>query len=136
MALIDLDKTSYKFKDVLWFLSGALVFSAGVWRLESNASRTNDKIDALETKIMYKYELEILKINNRIDLLEAKKFALRKEFKSDTLSINDTRMVQNTRTNNGKEKQEKYPQVCMVIPRVPECKRLKLPNIKKLKQLA
>lgn len=131
MALIDLDKTSYKFKDVLWFLSGALLIAGGIWRFETNSSRTNDKIDALETKIMYKYELEILKINNRIDLLEAKKFALRKEFKSDTLSVNDTRMVQNTRTNNGREKNDKYPQVCMIIPRQPECQRKKF-NIKKL----
>lgn len=136
MALIDLDKTSYKFKDVLWFLSGALVFSAGVWRFESNASRTNDKIDALETKIMYKYELEILKINNRIDLLEAKKFALRKEFKSDTVIVSENGLVQNKRTGNGKEKNDKYPQVCMVIPRTLELRKLKLPNIKKLKQLA
>ena len=136
MPLVNLDKTSYKFRDVLWFLSGALIVAGGMWRVELNSTRTNDKIDALESKIMYKYELEILKINNRIDLLEAKKFALRKEFKSDTLNVNDTRMVQNTRTNNGKEKQEKYPQVCMVMPRAPECKRLKLPNIKKLKQLA
>lgn len=131
MALVDLEKTSYKFKDVLWFLSGALIVAGGVWRFETNSSRTNDKIDALETKIMYKYELEILKINNRIDLLEAKKFALRKEFKSDTLSVNDTRMVQNTRTNNGREKNDKYPQVCMIIPRQPECQRKKF-NIKKL----
>lgn len=135
MALIDLDKTSYKFKDVLWFLSGALVFSAGVWRLESNASRTNDKIDALETKIMYKYELEILKINNRIDLLEAKKFALRKEFKSDTVIVSENGLVQNKRTGNGKEKNDKYPQVCMVIPRTLELRKLKLPNIKNLKHL-
>ena len=45
-------------------------------------------------------------------------------------------MVQNTRTNNGKEEREKYPQVCMVIPRTLELRKLKLPNIKKLKQLA
>lgn len=136
MALVDLDKTSYKFKDVLWFISGAILVAGGIWRFESRMNTVDDNVDALELKIMYKYELEILKINNRIDLLEAKKFVLRKEFKSDTLSVNDTRMVQSTRTNNGKEKQEKYPQVCMVIPRSPECKRLKLPNIKKLKQLA
>lgn len=135
MALVDLDKTSYKFKDVLWFLSGALVVAGGVWRFETNSSRTNDKIDALETKIMYKYELEILKINNRIDLLEAKKFALRKEFKSDTLSVNTINLVQNKRTGSGREKNNKYPQVCMVMPARLECKRLKLPNIKNLKHL-
>ncbi len=131
MPLIDLDKTSYKFKDVLWFISGALVFSAGVWRFESNASKTNDKIEALEVKIMYKYELEMLKINNRIDLIEAKKYVQRQRFKSDTLSINSLNMVQNTRTNNGKEEKEKYPKVCMIIPRMPELQRKKF-NIKKL----
>ena len=131
MALVDLEKTSYKFKDVLWFLGGALMVAGGVWRFETNASRTNDKIDALETKIMYKYELEILKINNRIDLLEAKKFVLRKEFKSDTLSLNIYRVVQNTRTDRSKDKQERHPQVCMITPARPECQRKKF-NIKKL----
>lgn len=135
MALVDLEKTSYKFKDVLWFLSGALIVAGGVWRFETNSSRTNDKIDALETKIMYKYELEILKINNRIHLLEAKKFVLRKEFKSDTLSLKEVSLVQNKKTNNGKERNDKYPQVCMVIPRQLESRKLKLPNIKNLKHL-
>jgi len=130
MPLVDLDKTSYKFKDVLWFLSGALVVAGGVWRFETNSSRTNDKIDALETKIMYKYELEILKINNRIDLLEAKKFALRKEFKSDTLSVNTINLVQNKRTGNGKEKNDKYPQVCMVIAYPPTLYKKKLVPLK------
>jgi len=136
MALIDLDKTSYKFKDVLWFISGALFLAGGVWRFESRMNESDDNIDALELKIMYKYELEILKINNRIDLIEAKKFVQRRNFKRDTLSINAHRVVQNTRTNREKDKRERHPQVCMIMPRPIEFKRLKLPNIKKLKQLA
>jgi len=135
MALVDLDKTSYKFKDVLWFLSGALIVAGGIWRFESRMDKSDDSISALEIKIMYKYELEILKINNRIDLLEAKKFVLRKEFKSDTLSLKEVPLVQNKRTNNGKERNDKYPQVCMVIPRQLESRKLKLPNIKNLKHL-
>lgn len=135
MPLIDLDKTSYKFKDVLWFLSGALIVAGGIWRFESRMNKSDDNIDALELKIMYKYELEILKINNRIDLIEAKSYAQRRVFKSDTLSLNEIRMVQNTRTNNGKEKNDKYPQVCMILPPPhPELKRWKLPNIKNLKE--
>lgn len=134
MALVDLDKTSYKFKDVLWFLSGALIVAGGIWRFESRMNKSDDNIEALELKIMYKYELEIIKINNRIDLIEAKKYAQRKFFKSDTLSINESSLVQNKRTNNGREKNDKYPQVCMVIPRSLELRKLKLPNIKKLKE--
>jgi hypothetical protein len=130
MSLVDLDKTSYKFRDVLWFLSGALIVAGGIWRFELNSTKTNDKIDALESKIMYKYELEILKINNRIDLLEAKKFALRKEFKSDTLSLNGIKLVQGTRTDNRRHRQERHPQVCMIAPRAPECYRKKLIPIK------
>lgn len=135
MALIDLEKTSYKFKDVLWFLSGALLVAGGIWRFEYRMNTSEDNLAALELKIMYKYELEILKINNRIDLLEAKKFALRKEFKSDTSSVNKHNLVQNKRTNSGREKNDKYPQVCMVMPRPLESRKLKLPNIKNLKHL-
>jgi len=131
MALIDLDKTSYKFKDVLWFISGALIVAGGIWRFEYRMNKGEDAVAALEVKIMYKYELEIIKINNRIDLIEAKKYVQRKFFKSDTLSINSLNVVQNTRTNNGKEEKEKYPKVCMIIPRVPELQRKKF-NIKKL----
>ncbi len=131
MPLIDLDKTSYKFKDVLWFISGAIIVAGGIWRFEYRMNKSEDNLQALELKIMYKYELEIIKINNRIDLIEAKKYAQRKFFKADTLSLNDNSVVQNTRTNNGKDEKEKYPQVCVVIPRVPELQRKKF-NIKKL----
>ena len=85
----------------------------------------------LKKEIIYKYTIEIMKINNRMDLIEAKHFVQRRNFKRDTLSVSTYRMVQNTRTNNGREKQEKYPQVCMVMPRQPECQRKKF-NIKKL----
>jgi len=131
MALIDLDKTSYKFKDVLWFISGALLFAGGVWRFESNMQDLKDSQDALRAEIIYKYTIEIMKINNRIDLIEAKKFVERRNFKRDTLSVNTYQMVENTNTNNGKDEKEKYPQVCVVIPRVPELQRKKF-NIKKL----
>jgi hypothetical protein len=134
MPTVDLEKTSYKFKDVVWAIGVvAAVLGAG-WRFESRMNKFDDNVSALEQKVMYKYELEILKINNRIDLLEAKRFVQRREFKSDTLSLNDNSVVQNTRTKNGKDKQEKYPQVCMVIPRQLELRKLKLPNIKKLKE--
>ncbi len=131
MALIDLDKTSYKFKDVLWFISGALFVAGGIWRFEYRMNTSEDNLEALELKIMYKYELEIIKINNRIDLIEAKKYAQRKFFKADTLSLNEFNMVQNTRTNDGKEEKQKYPQVCVIMPARPECQRKKF-NIKKL----
>jgi hypothetical protein len=134
MALVDLDKTSYKFKDVLWFISGALLVAGGVWRFESRMNSIDDKIDssvgALELKVMYKYELEILKINNRIDLIEAKKFVQRRDFKSDTLSVNDVKLVQGTRTDRRRDRQERHPQVCMIAPRIPEFCRKKLIPIK------
>ncbi len=131
MPLIDLDKTSYKFKDVVKLISGAVILAGGIWRFESRMNKSDDNLEALELKIMYKYELEIIKINNRIDLIEAKKYAQRKFFKADTLSLNDNSMVQNTRTNNGKDEKEKYPKVCMIMPVRPECQRKKF-NIKKL----
>ena len=136
MALIDLDKTSYKFKDVLWFISGALLVAGGIWRFEYRMDKNEESLTALETKLMYKYEMEILKLNNRMDLIEAKKIAVKTELKSDTLSLDSIGYFNNKRTNNGKEKKDKYPQVCMVMPRTLELRKLKLPNIKKLKQLA
>jgi len=131
MALVDLDKTSYKFKDVLKIISVSLFVAGGVWRFEYRMNDTDDNIDALELKIMYKYELEILKINNRIDLIEAKKYVQRYNFKRDTVSFNESNLVQNTRANKGQDKQERHPQVCMLIPRQIEFKRKKF-NIKKL----
>jgi len=130
MPLIDLDKTSYKFKDVLWFLSGALLVAGAGWRFESRMNDTDDNIDALELKIMYKYELEFMKINNRMDLIEAKGYAQRRAFKADTISINENGLVQNKRTGNGKEKNDKYPQVCMVIAYPPTLYKKKLVPLK------
>jgi hypothetical protein len=134
MALIDLDKTSYKFKDVLWFIGGALFFSGGVWRFESNMSDLKESQEVLRKEIIYNYTIEIMKINSRIDLLEAKKIVQFRSLKKDTLEVNKVNLVDNQRTKNGKDKQEKYPQVCMVIPRQLELRKLKLPNIKKLKE--
>lgn len=134
MPLIDLDKTSYKFKDVLKIISVTSIVVGGVWRFESRMSDIDDNVDALEIKIMYKYELEILKINNRIDLIEAKKYVQRQRFKSDTLSYNQVRVVCNDRNaNRDNHKKEKYPQFCIILPRSVEYEtRPKLPNIKKL----
>jgi len=134
MPLIDLDKTSYKFKDVLWFISGALLVAGGIWRFEYRMDKSEESMIALEVKLMYKYEMEMLKINNRMDLIEAKKFASKAELKSDTLSLDSVDYFNNKRTNNGKEKRDKYPQVCMVFPRQPELQRKKF-NIKNLKHL-
>ena len=132
MPLVDLDKTSYKFRDVLWFLSGALIVAGGIWRFELNSTKTNDKIDALESKIMYKYELEILKINNRIDLLEAKKFALRKEFKATNFTKNNISIANfKEKANNNKRSDKKYPQLCIGFPpRQPEFQKKKLVDLK------
>jgi hypothetical protein len=132
MPLVDLDKTSYKFRDVLWFLSGALIVVGGMWRFELNSTRTNDKIDALESKIMYRYELEILKINNRIDLLEAKKFALRKKFKTTNFAKNNISIANfKVKANNNKRSDKKYPQLCIGFPpRQPEFQKKKLVDLK------
>ena len=134
MPTVDLDKTSYKFRDVVWAI-GIILFLAGVgYRFETNASKTNDKLDALEQRIMYKYELEILKINNRIDLIEAKKYALRKDFKNDTLAIKEISIANfNEKANNGKQSEKKYPQLCIGFPpRQPEFQKKKLVDLKRL----
>lgn len=135
MPLVDLDKTSYKFKDVLWFISGALLVAGGIWRFEYRMDKSEESMITLETKLMYKYEMEILKINNRMDLIEARKIANKTELKSDTLSLDSKNTFSNKRTNNGRNKRDKYPQVCMVMPRTLELRKLKLPNIKNLKHL-
>ncbi len=135
MPLVDLDKTSYKFKDVLWFISGALLVAGGIWRFEYRMDKSEESMIALETKLMYKYEMEILKINNRMDLIEAREIANKTELKSDTLSLDSKNTFSNKRTNNGRNKRDKYPQVCMVMPRTLELRKLKLPNIKNLKHL-
>ena len=131
MALIDLDKTTIKLPLAIKMTLGALAFAGGVWRIESSMSDLKDSQDALRKEIIYNYTIEIMKINNRIDLLEAKKFVQRREFKRDTISINNYKVTQNSRTNRSRDKQERHPQVCMVIPRQPEFKRYKF-NIKKL----
>jgi len=133
MTLIDLEKTTYKFKDIIWAI-GILLFLVGAaYRFETNASKINDKIDALEQKVMYKYELEILKINNRIDLLEAKKYALRKDFKSNLPSkLNLISLNALDSTNKGNRKKDDYPQFCMVIPALPKSQKKKLVYFKQL----
>ena len=138
MPLVDLDKTSYKFKDVMWFFGIALAAAGGVWRFESKMSDFESKLDALETKILYKTTLEFMKVNSRIDLIEAKKYVMRYNFKRRRESpINNISLAYNeARTDNGKSKQERRPQVCVILPRPVELRRLKLPNVKKLKQLA
>lgn len=133
MPTLDLEKTNYKFRDVIWAI-GLIVFLVGIaYRFESNVSETNDKIDSLEQKMMYKYELEILKINNRIDLLEAKKYALRKDFKNDSTIIKGyIAFIVTEKTNKKQQENKRYPQVCMIVPRHPECQKKRFLDLKKL----
>ena len=130
MPTVDLEKTSYKFKDVLWVIGVLATLSGGVYRFESRMNKLDDNVASLEQKMMYKYELEILKINSRIDLIEAKSYALRKDFKNDSTS-KELSFNLIARTNRKRDSHKRLPQVCMVIPRQPECQRKKF-NIRKL----
>lgn len=138
MALLDLDKTTFKGSDVKWIITIALAVAGAGWRFETKMSNIEDStitsINALRNEIIYKYTLELLKVNNRIDLLEAKKSVQRYNFKRDTLSYNQVRVVCNDRNaNRDNHKKEKYPQFCIIPPRSVEYEtRPKLPNIKKL----
>ena len=131
MALVDLDKTSYKFKDIVWAIGLLSAFTAGLYRFESRMNELSGNQSSLEQKIMYKYELEFLKINNRMDLLEARGYAFRKDFKSDSIS-KVTSINLFARTNRKREENKRYPQVCMIVPRTTECQRKKLVNLKTL----
>lgn len=133
MALFDFDKTTIKLPFAITLISASLLVGGGIWRFESRMDDVDSKLESLELRIMNKTIIEIMKVNNRIDLLEAKKFVQRYNFKRDTLSLNTVRLVQNTKTNKGSDKKERHPQVCMILPPHPELKRLKLPNIKNLK---
>jgi hypothetical protein len=75
-----------------------------------------------------------LKINNRIDLLEAKKFALRKEFKATNFTKNNISIANfKEKANNNKRSDEKYPQLCIGFPpRQPEFQKKKLVDLKRL----
>lgn len=131
MPLLDLEKTTIKLPLALKITAVVLAFAGGVWRFETNMSDLKSSQEDLKKEIVYKYTIEIMKINNRIDLIEAKKFVQRRNFKSDTVSINSNVVLTRDKTNNGKDEDRKYPQVCMVIPRVPDHNRKRF-NTKKI----
>jgi hypothetical protein len=132
MALLDLDKTTIKLPLALKITVLVLAFAGGVWRFETNMSDLKTSQEDLRKEIVYKYTIEIMKINNRIDLIEARKFVQRRSFRSDTMSINRNKVSTNTNTNNGHDEPEKYPQVCMLPVRLPEYQRKKLIDLKTL----
>lgn len=135
MALFDFEKTTIKLPFAITITMGVLALAGGAWRFESKMSDFESKLESLEEKILYKTTIEFMKVNNRIDLMEAKKFVMRYNFKRKKKAFNDVYIAYNTRTNNGKNKKEKYPQFCMVLPSHPEFRRYKV-DIKKLKDLA
>jgi len=133
MALFDFEKTTIKLPFAVTLISLSLVGAGGIWRFESKMSDFESKLDALETKILYKTTIEILKINNRIDVIEAKKFVMRYNFKRFRKKEYVPELVYLPHTDRQRSKKETYPQFCMVLPPHPELKRLKLPNVKNLK---
>lgn len=140
MALFDFEKTTIKLPFAVTIMTLVLAGAGGIWRIESKMSDFESKLESLETKILYKTTIEFMKINNRIDLVEAKKFVMRfnfkrrkKAFENNGDSFISGHIACNTETNKRKDKNERRPQFCMVLPPHPELKRLKLPNIKNLK---
>lgn len=138
MPLLDLDKTTLKISDVKWIVAVAIAMAGAGWRFESRMSdveeNTTASINALREEIIYNYTLELLKVNNRIDLLEAKKFVQRYNFRRDTSRAKYVFIKPySDDANKDNHKREKYPQFCMLPPRTLEYElRPKLPNIKKL----
>ena len=140
MALVDLEKTKFKFNDVKWLISIGIAIGVGAWRFESQMADVRLQMlqlalnqESLRKDIVNNYTIELLKISNRIDLIEAKKPVQRYNFKRSS-SNNDVNVVINGRNaNRDNHKKEKYPQFCMIPPRGIEYEtRPKLPNIKKL----
>lgn len=132
MALFDFDKTTIKLPFAATIMSLILAVAGGVWRFESKMNDFESKLESLEAKVLYKTTIEFMKINNRIDLVEAKKFVMRFNFKRKKKSDYEPKLVYKTHTDKENNKKHDFPQFCMVLPLHPELKRLKLPNIKKL----
>lgn len=134
MALFDFEKTTIKLPFAMKITMGVLAVAGGVWRFESKMSDFESKLESLEEKILYKTTIEFMKVNNRIDLIEAKKFVMRYNFKRKKKAFSDVYVAYNTRTDNKKENNKRHPQFCMILPSHPEFRRYKV-DIKKLKDL-
>jgi len=135
MALFDFEKTTIKLPFALTITLGVLALAGAGWRFESKMSNFESKLESLEEKILYKTTIEFMKINNRIDLIEAKKFVMRHNFKRKKKVFSDVYVSYDTRTDNKKEDNKRHHQFCMILPSHPEFRRYKV-DIKKLKDLA
>lgn len=135
MALFDFEKTTIKLPFALTITLGVLALAGAGWRFESKMSDFESKLESLEEKILYKTTIEFMKVNNRIDLMEAKKFVMRYNFKRHKKNEDFYKFAYRTRTDNKKENNKRHPQFCMILPSHPEFRRYKV-DIKKLKDLA
>ncbi len=93
MTTVNTDKLSFKFNDVKWLISIAIIIGTGIWRFETRMANIEANLDSsiamIRKDLMYSYTVEIMKLNNRIDLLEATKFSqLPRRRTSDTLVVN------------------------------------------------
>jgi hypothetical protein len=95
MSTVNTDKLNFKFNDVKWFISIAVIVATGIWRFETRMANIEANLDSsiamIRKDLMYSYTVEIMKLNNRIDLLEATKFSqVSKPRVIDTLFVNET----------------------------------------------
>jgi len=95
MTTVNTDKLSFKFNDIKWFISIAIIIGTGIWRFETRMANIEANLDSsiamIRKDLMYSYTVEIMKLNNRIDLLEATKFSqVPKRKVIDTLFVNET----------------------------------------------
>ena len=93
MTTVNTDKLSFKFNDVKWLISIAIIIGTGIWRFETRMANIEANLDSsiamIRKDLMYSYTVEIMKLNNRIDLLEATRFnTITKRRTSDTLVVN------------------------------------------------
>lgn len=126
MALVDLEKTKFKFNDIKWLIGIGIAIGVGIWRFESQMADLRYQMltlvlnqQSLQKDIINTYTIELLKINNRIDLLEAKKLVFRMNFKSQKKKIEREGFfpVCSSETNKNKSDEGKrHPQFCMILP--------------------
>lgn len=125
MTLIDLEKTKFKFNDVKWLISIGIAIGVGAWRFESQMADVRLQMlqlalnqESLRRDIVNNYTIELLKISNRIDLVEAKKISFRMNFKAQKKIQREGFFPMNyPETNRNKSNESKsHPQFCMILP--------------------
>jgi len=122
MTTFNSEKTNIKFNDTLRLIGLTFLLAGGIWRFETRLSDMQSSIESLKKELTYSYTIELMKINNRIDLLENKQHPIS--------YINP--IINKVETKENKNSRKQYPQICMISARSPEFQRKRLVNVKQL----